>query len=239
MSDAARLASLAFAGKPGGTPYGKFSISPQMAQSIGQQLPAAIMDTAYSAIISYAEAIFGINKGWSSWSVIRLYYSAFYCLKTMMLLRSVIPFNSGGEMLFDVSTGKFLKGGRSSHHWNWHSVRQTALKHDWFTSQDSEDAYIKLRTYRENVNYTHTFTDPNLHRCLVTDELDLGRKFRVYRDDTPFVYTYLNDHLAVAYPTKLIFELDSAISGLGYQFEPERLQHLRALWNIRDRCPLT
>ncbi|WP_218064313.1 hypothetical protein [Nguyenibacter vanlangensis] len=141
-------------------------------------------------------------------------------------------------MLLDTSTGKFYKGGTSSHHWNWHSVRQTTLKHDWFTSQDSQEAYAFLREYRENVNYTHAFTDPNLHPRLVYDQLDLKQRFRVYRDDTAFIYTYLHDHLAIAYPTKLIFEVDSSISGLGYQFDSERIKHARSLWKIPDRCPI-
>lgn len=238
MSDAARLAKKGFSGKPKRTPYNKFSISSLELQSIVQQIPVAIIDTAYAAIISYIEAISGIQQGSSSWSIIRLYYSAFYSIKTMMLIRSIIPFNGGGEMLLDASTGKFYKGGKSSHHWNWLSVRETVLKYDWFTSQDSEEAYAFLRECRENVNYTHAFTDPILHQCLVYDQLDLGRRFRTYRDDAAFLYTYLPDHLAIAYPTKLIFEVDSSISRLGYQLDSERVEHVRSLWKIRDRCPI-
>ncbi len=239
MSDTARLTKQAFAIKPNGIPYGSFSIPPAAIRSITGQLPTAIIDTAYAAIISYAEAISGLRMGSSSWSVIRLYYSAFYSLKTMMLTRSVISFNAGGEMLFDASTGKFLKGGKSSHHWNWNSFRQTALKHDWFISQDSQDAYNELRNHRENVNYTHSFTDPNLHKCLTSNHLDITRRFRSYRDDVHFLYTYLTDHLAIAYPTKLIYEVDLAMSSLDYRLEPERLRHVRTLWKMQDRCPLT
>ncbi len=239
MSDAARLAKQAFAGKPNGTAYSHFIISSQILPTIRAHLATAIIDTAYSALISYAEAISGIGKGSSSWSIIRLYYSAFYCLKTLMLARSIIPFNGGNEMLLDVSTGIFYKGGKSSHHWNWHSLRQTALKHEWFTSQDSQEAYSLLREYREHVNYTHAFTDPNLHRCLVTDQLEIAKKFRNYRDDAEFLYTYLTDHLAIAYPTKLIVEIDLALTDLGYQLDLERLTHLRSLWKINHRCPLT
>ena len=239
MSDAARLTRQAFEAKSSGTAYSNFSVQAPVLQSIIDQLPTAVIDTAYAAIISYAEAMTGIRQGSSSWSIVRLYYSAFYSLKTMMLIRSIIPFNGGGEMLFDASSNKFYKGGRSSHHWNWHSIRQTSLKNDWFSSQDSQDAYDSLRTFRENVNYTHAFTDPNLHGCLVTGDNDIARKFRAYRDDSKFLYTYLSDHLAVAYPTKLIFEVDFSVSSLGYQLECERAQHLRAVWKIRDRCPVT
>lgn len=239
MSDAARLAKQAFGAKPNGASYVNFSVPPQALQSIIQTLPVAIVDSAYASLVSYAEAILGIHQGSSSWSIVRLYYSAFYSLKTMMLMHSIIPFNGGKEMLLDGSTGMFYAGGRSSHHWNWNSVRKTALKNEWFTSQDSQDAYERLRRHRENVNYTHAFTDPDLHKCLVVGNLNLDKRLRSYRDDDIFTYTYLFDHLAIAYPTKLIFEMDLRITNLGYKLEDERLRHVRSLWRMRDRCPLT
>lgn len=238
MSDAARLASQAFAGKPNGVPYANFSATAIELQSIAAQIPTAIVDTAYSALISYAEAIAGIQNGSSSWSIVRLYYSSYYCLKALMLSGSVIPFHAGSEMIFDVVANKFLKGGGSSHHWNWHSLRQTSFKNGWYSSQDSQDAYGKLRSYRENVNYTHAFTDPNLHVCLVSDNSDISKKFRSYRDDDNFLYTYLIDHLSIAYPTRLIFELDAVFDNLNYRLDSERSQHVRTIWKIRDRCPL-
>jgi hypothetical protein len=238
MSDAARLTKQAFAGKPVGTPYSKFALTPVELQSISVQISTAVIDNAYSAIISYTEAMMGIGKGSSSWSVIRLYYSSFYCLRAIMLSNNLVPFNGGIEMVFDISNNKFYKGGRSSHHLNWHSLRQTAMKLNWSCSQDSQDAYDILRSYRENANYTHAFNDPNLHECLVNDNVDLTKRFRIYRDDAEFLYAYLHDHLAIAYPTKLIFEVDSYLKDLGYLLEPERVQHVRSIWKIKDRCPV-
>jgi uncharacterized protein (UPF0332 family) len=240
MSDAARLAKQAFATKPNGTPYANFQVSAIALQSIAEQIAPTIVDTAFAAVVSYAEAMAGIPKGSSSWSVIRLYYSTFYALKALMLTHEVIPFNSGKEeMMLDARNNRFFKGGKSSHHWNWSSIRKTTIKHEWYASQDSEEAYEKLRKFRENVNYTHAFTDPKLHECLVPSRDDQSKRFRYYRDDKIFQYTYLIDHLAIAYPTKLIFEIDAKLQSLSYKLDPDRLKHLREIWKIRDRCPVT
>ncbi|MBS1068842.1 hypothetical protein [Gluconobacter cerinus] len=239
MSDAARLTKLAFSGKSAGTPYTNFNLSTAEIHSISNQLESDMVDNAYAAIVSYAEAMLGITRGSSSWSIIRLYYSAFYCLKAMMFSQSIVPFNSGGgEMLFDLSNNKFYKGGTSSHVLNWKSLRSTSLKNCWCFSQDSQEAYALLRTFREDANYIHAFEDPNLHNCLVTKNSTLSKRFRAYRDDNHFLYTYLQDHLAIAYPTKLIFEVDLEIAKRNCQLDLERAQHAQKIWNFQDRCPV-
>lgn len=109
----------------------------------------------------------------------------------------------------------------------------------WIISQDSQDSYEKLREHRENVNYTHGFTDPYFHRCLISSEQDLAKRIRAYRDDVAFFYTYLPDHLAIAYPTKLIFNLDNAMQASSIILPDESLSHLKKIWVIKDRCPIT
>lgn len=240
MSDAARLARQSFLNKPPGASYLHFKPSPGDVGSISAVVNDAIVDSAYSAVVSYAEALSGLKQGSISWSIVRLYYSCFYSIRALLLLGDVVPFNSGGdEMLLDIVGAKFAKGGRSSHHWNWTAIRKIArLSATWYLSQDSQDAYDQLREYRENVNYTHVFTDPNFHQCLITAEPDLTKRFRSYRDDGAFVYTYLADHLAIAYPTKLIFALDAKMRGSAINFEADRVSHIKKIWTFKDRCPI-
>lgn len=240
MSDAARLASLAFSRKPQGTPYANFIPCAGEIVEIQATVEDAVTESTYAAVVSYAEAISGLQHGSISWSIVRLYYSCFYSLRALLLLNEVVPFNCGSEMLLDISSGKFLKGGRSSHHWNWTSIRKVAqLDESWFVSSDSEDAYEKLRKHRENVNYTHAFTDPAFHRCLVAGEPDLTKRFRSYRDDESFLYTYLDDHLAIAYPTKLIFFLDARLRDVSMSLPSENISHAMKIWSMKDRCPIS
>lgn len=240
MSDAARLARQAFSQKPEGTPYADFALSAAEISAIRATIEDAVKASSYAAIVSYAEAMSGLQRGSISWSIVRLYYSCFYSLRALLLLNKVVPFNCQGEMMLDIPSGKFLKGGGSSHNWNWKSIRKVAqLGGAWFVSSDSQDTYERLRKHRENVNYTHAFTDPAFHRCLVSGETDLARRFRAYRDDGSFLYTYLADHLAVAYPTKLIFSLDASLHDASMSLPPENIAHLRKIWSIKDRCPVS
>lgn len=239
MSDASRLARLAYSQKPAGTPYINYKLSTDQLGSIESHRLDAAMDAAYAAAISYAESLYGLKIRSTSWPVIKFYYCSFYCIKSILLFSKVIPFNSGDEMLLEVDGSNFFKGGKSSHHWNWYSIRRTQAKDHWFSSQDSEEAYGKLRKFRENVNYTHGFNDPRLHASLISSESDLSKRFKFYRDDDNFQYTYLDDHLAFAYPTKLLFALDELVKTTGVKISEERRLHLNSLWKLRERCPLT
>ncbi len=238
MSDAAKLAKLSFMKKPQGTPFSSFGPSVGEILAIGATLEDAVIGSAYAAIISYGEAMYALQHGSISWSVVRLYYSCFYSIRALLLIHEVVPFSSGNQMMLNIPRCKFLKGGSSSHHWNWAEIKKIGqLDKQWFFSSDSQEAYGKLREHRENVNYTHVFTDPAFHNCLVSSESDLVKRFRVYRDDDEFLYTYLDEHLAIAYPTKLVFELDVSLRHASISLPQESLSHAKKIWRMKDRCP--
>lgn len=240
MSDASRLTRQIYLTKPSGLGYSHFTPSSGDLSAIGLVINDAVVGSAYAAALSYAEAISGLQKGAVSWSIVKLYYSCFYSLRAMLYLNRIVPFHCDSQMILDLPGAKFLKGGGSSHHWNWVSFRKiSSLSSCWYISSDSQSSYEKLREYRENVNYTHEFTDPNFHGCLIAEEKDLIKRIRAYRDDGSFLYTYLADHLAVAYPTKLIFSLDAEMKNASVSLPPESTSYLNKLWVIKDRCPLT
>lgn len=239
MSNAAKLARQLFSLKSPGESYVHFKPKSDDLVEIIASINNAVLESAYAAVISYAEALSSLKRGSISWSIIRLYYSCFYSIRALLILNKVIPFNFSGEMLLDVSNAKFLKGGKSSHHWDWGSIKKVGrLSESWFLSEDSQESYAKLREYRENVNYTHAFTDPDFHQCLISGESDLGKRFRLYRDDDAFFYTYLVDHLAIAYPTRLVFELDVAMHNASINLEVEKISHINKIWIMKDRCPM-
>lgn len=240
MSDAARLSRIAYLAKPPGQSYIHYKVNAANIIAIDSLINNAILESAYSSIVSYAEAMSGIKRNSISWSIVRLYYSCFYCIRCLLLLNKVVPFNGGDEMLFDVSDATFHKGGKSSHHWNWRSIGKIKrLASNWPFSSDSEECYGKLREHRENVNYTHGFTDPHFHPCLISAETSIEKRLRSYRDDSSFSYTYLTDHLAIAYPTKLIFELEAVMRSAGLQLDAVKLKHIDRVWSLKERCPLS
>ena len=240
MSDAARLARQLFSNKPTGLSYRDYTPGARSLSAISDTINDAISESAYAAVVSYAEALSSIKSGSISWSIVRLYYSCFYSIRALLLLNKVVPFNYDAEMLLDISNENFIRGGKSTHHWNWNSIRTISrLASSWFASTDSQESYEKLREHRINVNYTHAFTDPSFHLCLVSGEADLGKRFRSYRDDSAFFYTYLADHMAIAYPTKLLFGLDESMQNMSINLESDKVAHIKKIWTIKDRCPMS
>jgi hypothetical protein len=240
MSDSARLAKQAHSGKPSGEPLSKFQISDIARHQIIDALPGDITDASYAAAVSFAEAIAGLRNGSAAWSIVRLYYSSFYSIKASLLMAGVVPFNGKSECIFDSLNNQFYKGGDSSHHWNWGTLGKiTSLKSQWPFSIDSQNAYANLRQFREDVNYRHSFPDPNMHSCLHSNEADISKRLKAYRDDEDFFYTYLPDHLALSYPTKLAFLIDSNLNQSGQKLSKERSAHLSSIWPLKYRCPMT
>lgn len=239
MSDASRLARQHFSKKPQGLPYGVFPIDNLALRQIQGKLDDAAIEAFYAAVISYIEAINGLGRKSISWSVIQLYYSCYYSVKSLLFLRGVVPFNCGDEMVLDTNSSLYHRGGRSSHQWNWRNlVKIPNVSGEWFASADAQAAYAKLRKHREDVNYNHYFTDPDFHDCLVSSEPDIVKRFRTYRDDTMFFYTYMPEHLALAFPTALVSHIDAEMRGRSLRLSGDKLDHASKIWKFRDRCPL-
>jgi hypothetical protein len=240
MSNAGRLAKQAFALKPQGTETPNFRLPNWQLQQISEQVEQDATDAAYAATISYTEAFRGLSKGRSSWSIVKLYYSAFYCIRGLCLLNNIVPFHSYREhYLLDLTANTVLKGGKSSHHWNWSSFRKIKRLHHWYYSQDSEDTYNSLRDKREDANYKFAFIDPEFPSYINKSDGDLPKMFRTYRDDKDFFYTYLQDHGSLAYPTALVFSLDREINARNITFTDERRKYIKSIWPLKDRCPMS
>lgn len=238
MSNAGRLARQAYELKPAGLSRQHYQLAASAITQIKDQIESDLSDSAYAAIISYSEALGGFSKGCTSWSVVKLYYSAFYCIRSLLLASDAIPFHSKEHFIFDARGNSFIKGGSSSHHWNWNSIRQVRRLNSWYYSSDSEDSYGNLRDRREDSNYKFAFIDPTFPSFINKGDGDFTRVFRVYRDDSTFFYTYLVDHYVLAYPTALIFALDSVLSQRGAMLTSERRTHVKKIWPLKDRCPI-
>lgn len=240
MSDAAKFAKAVLLRKPAETPISKVTVTPAEEQAIASKIPDALIESAFSAAVSYTEAINGLKNRSTSWSIIKLYYTCYYAIKSLNLHNGILPFNDGKkERMYDSKTKSFSNGGTSSHVWNWRSLRSYIRSSSmWYISEDSENCYNSLKSYRESVNYNGKFPEPLLHKCVVGICPDLERKFRAYRDDVDFTYTYLDDHNAIAYPTKLLFFLDERLKIAGYSLSADQIKYIKANWKFKDRCPI-
>lgn len=238
MSNAGRLAAQAYTAKPNGQARDTYQLPTGVLAQISLEIASDATEAAFSSAVSYVEALYGLGRGATSWGVVKLYYAAFYSIRALTLFSNVVPFHAKEQLLLDVSGNKILKGGTSSHHWNWMSFRRIKRLNHWCYSEDSEATYNGLRGHREEANYKLFFSDPKMPRCLLNPESKLERRIRAYRDDGGFFYTYLPDHLALSYPTKLVFSLDAELKTRKIALSDEQRKHLKSIWPFKDRCPL-
>lgn len=238
MSNAGRLAKQAYETKPAGLERHRFKLQKNTLDQIVDHIPRDVSDASYAAAISYAEGLNGLINGKTSWSVVKLYYSTFYCIRSLLMLEDIIPFHYKDHFLLDTRDNYFHKGGSSSHHWNWNSLRKIKRLSQWYYSADSQQAYENLREKREDANYRHAFIDPYFPDFLEKKDSDLSKTFRTYRDDTGFFYTYLSGHFSLAYPTMLLFYLEQEVSSRNITWDEERRRHIKSIWPLKDRCPL-
>jgi hypothetical protein len=239
MSITGRLAKLAFSKKPAGIERSIYQLNSSTLEQIADNIASDAAEAAFSAAASYAEALQGIKRRSASWSVVKLYYSSFYSVKSFMILDSIIPFHEKNYYMLDLKANRFLKGGSSSHHLNWAKIQKIKRLTHWCYSQASQAAYEKLRNNREDSNYRLAFPDPSIPECIGRDDVLITRRIRDYRNDSDFFYTYLNEHLTLAYPTKLIFNLSQELQSRKIEFNEEKKKHLRSLWILDDRCLLS
>lgn len=237
MANSAKLAKVAFERKPNGQDKKYYQLDSRIVAQISSETRNDAAEAAFSAAVSYCEAINGLKNGSASWAIVKLYYSSFYCLRSILYANNLIPFEAGKFLIFDCQENTFINGGASSHKWDWKSIRSVDRLNYWIFSEDSATAYKSLCNNRDDANYKKLFTDPDLPDCLTTSESDISKRIKTYREDQAFFYTYLDEHLTLAYPTKLIYSLDAILSSIIPALSAERKTHLKKRWLLKERCP--
>lgn len=238
MAISAKLASALFSQKPEGVPASSHILalpSNDMANAISTDVEAEL----FAATLSYAEGVRSLDGGNVSWAAVKLYYSVFYCMRTAMLLSDVINFHSKRFYLCDARTGRISTGSSSSHEWSWPAIRGFARLRGSIFSSESENAYARLKIIRESANYKESFPDPTLPRHFYYVGVNgTSKAFRAYRDDGDRILTYLDEHLAFAYPTQTVFETVKIAKDAGVEISPDREAQVRRTWPLRDSPPV-
>ncbi len=238
MAVSANLASALFAAKPAATPAPSY-VLPLPSAAMTDAIAVDLEDALYAATLSYVEGVRGLKSNNVSWAAVKLYYSVFYCMRTAMLLSEVINFHAKRFYLCDARNGRVSTGASSSHDWSWTAIRSFARLGGHIFSSESEAAYKKLRHIRERSSYNEPFTDPSFpgHYARV-GATGVAKAFRAYRDDSGRILTYLDDHLAFAYPTQSIFEVVGACRSGGVRISADREAQVRRTWPLDDSPPL-
>ncbi len=167
---------------------------------------------AYSALVSIGDALRGIESGFYSWSIVKLYYSVFYSLRALLAFGNIAVFYIGASPFWVV-----IRPGERPHPGNSSSSHKLILdlfKQEYKSSPllsqyiGFEDPLTWLQNQREHINYKQArFSEPNvpLLFSIINKNKSLRTLISTYMLDN--LYAFDPDHAILAYPIAVLKEL--------------------------------
>lgn len=193
----------------------RFVFDSAAAASVSAALLTDARDHYYSALISFVEAIRGINEGFYSWSVVKFYYSTFYSIQSLLASEFLgvvyVTFDTsqkkGKPFSFSAVAGQQLKGVRisSSHEFVFKQFEKNFPNHFLNSSQIAgENAFDWLRTLRESVNYKESpFSEPEAPSCMkIVATHSVRDCIATYIKERQGLYVFDADHAMLAFPLR-------------------------------------
>lgn len=162
----------------------------------------------YSAIVSYADAMNGIRGGYYSWATVKLYYSVFYSLRSILSSDDVCLFYIGAKpySIHVEDEGKAKKESGNTHKVII-KMYESSYQYDPIVTQqiDMQNPLAWLAEKREQCNYKNArFFEPSIPCYYNKIMNDLSVNVRVYFQDLDFLYAFDKDHAIIALPTMII-----------------------------------
>lgn len=128
------------------------------------------VDIFYKSSVTFLEALFGMKRNHSSWSIVKLYYSIFYSLRAYLLVNGYAPFKNGkgGIYFIKVENGARLIKKSTKNVKGDHKVTIKAFS-DFFDGHklntnkiDEGTIFDWAMSCRELVNYRNaSFIEPD------------------------------------------------------------------------------
>ena len=182
------------------------------ATQVEQLLRIDAANYLYSACVSIGDAIQAVDRTLFTWATVKLYYSGFYLLRSLLAL-------SGRALIYDGTKPRTLmcKAGESPIAFGG-SVRGThqaviayftkALPNSPLLSQDivNEAPFKWLMLRREEANYASgRFGDPQCPRHFSTiARFGVRRSATYYIGDKTYLYAFDPDHAILALPIEAL-----------------------------------
>lgn len=181
-------------------------------------------DYFYSAIVSFGDALNSIRARYFSWSIVKLYYSCFYGIRSLLALRGhclvyLAAPNKRTRRPFFLSAEsnqklKPCEGKReSTTHGAIFKLFQSKMPNHFLLSQpiDHEISVDWVRSQRENVNYKIArFAEPGAQDCM--KNLSVGGSIRrtlgdYLDDENKGIFEFDPDHAILAFPLRVLISV--------------------------------
>ncbi|HEY1173330.1 MAG TPA: hypothetical protein VGH19_18315 [Verrucomicrobiae bacterium] len=185
-------------------------ITPVEAVTLERALLEDAVDLYYSAWVSFMDALRGIQSECGTWATVKLYYSAFYTLRSALALGKICAFHVGHSS-FSV---KAIAGqtpssctDRGTHKSVLNTFNREYPGHALVSQQiDLQNALDWLVDKREAANYQQArFSEPEFSPEFdFVNRQGLRKTLGTYLSDTSLLYVFDPDHAIVAYPLRAL-----------------------------------
>lgn len=164
---------------------------------------------AYSAFVSIGDAIQGIENGYYSWPTVKLYYSLFYTIRSLLAFNKIAIFYVGTSPYWiHIKPGERPQPGNStSSHKVVMSVFQKEFSGSHLLSQtiDNKNPLKWMQDQRELVNYKQAkFIEPYIPSVFanIAKYKNMRKLLSAYMSDD--LYAFDPDHAILAYPITVL-----------------------------------
>jgi hypothetical protein len=194
-------------------------------------------DNLFSAAVSIADALRGLNSGFFSWATIKLYYAMFYSVRSVIALGKKCIFYIGTKPKWiEASPGRrTAKAAGLSHEFTLTFFEQHFGNH-YLLSQpiDGSVSLWWLLEHREEANYrSRGFCEPEVppHFEFV-DSAGIRKTINAYMSDSADVYTFDPQHAMLALPLRALLIARESLLGRGASWpgDEERASFLRTAY---------
>lgn len=217
----------------GATPYTQYTLTHATAAPILADLEIDAKGLFYSAAQTFIEAIGGVQHGYASWATVKLYYTSFYSVRSILATNAVSIFYppSGKPWSLRCTSGMSpRKENGVTHKVVWSVLARELPQIGLLDDIGSIPAHMWLTNLREEANYRNAkFPDPLMPAHLSQiDTLGLETALSAYVSDTSMLYAFDPDHAAVAFPLECLRRACLALRPAGPELEAADQDYLRS-----------
>lgn len=200
--------------------FENFSLPQEQVEVFREALIDDSTDTFYKGTLTLIEALASIENGYQSWAIVKLYYSAFYFVRTFFGTRDLgivkcssglytLKLESGSTVI--KRTGVKYKGQnvRGDHKTTIFIFEKEFGADELVLSNRIDDCSVFewMMSAREDVNYRHPkFSEPDMDffHSSITKDGGLEHWIKIYINDENGLYLFQEDHCCLATPLHLL-----------------------------------
>lgn len=169
-------------------------------------------DTYFKGIFSLLDALNDLHNGYSSWPIIKIYYSIYYFIRCYLATNNLACIKNSGFFVIPILGGQTKRiNEKGDHQCMIKAFEKFFPKCVWVLNHIEIDnkpvnIFKWLMEYREIVNYrSRSFSEPDLNYFNIDLE-KLSDWVETYLNDDDYKFCFLKDHCLIAAPVRFAYD---------------------------------